>query len=161
MTTPAHFGHTKVTKKVEHMQHTTRQAAQKMIQATAVFTVATIDENGFPTTVALSPLPSDRHIEQLFFYTSRQTTTVKNIQRCNRATLFCYNLTDYSSLMLKGHLTLAGHEAFTTDWRNELTPFQQRLAYHDPVILKFQTNSIKMRQMMAMDHLELLPKLDD
>ncbi|WP_137626222.1 pyridoxamine 5'-phosphate oxidase family protein [Lactiplantibacillus pingfangensis] len=141
------------------MQHTTRQAALHMIQTIAVFTVATIDETGFPTTVVLSPLPLDRSLEQLFFYTSRQTTTVKNIQHNNRATLSCYNLANFSSLMMKGHLTLVGHEAFTTNWRNELTPFQKQLAYHDPVILKFQTNSIKIRQMMAMDHLELLPKL--
>ncbi|BDZ29560.1 pyridoxamine 5'-phosphate oxidase family protein [Lactiplantibacillus sp. WILCCON 0030] len=140
------------------MQHTTRQAALHMIQTTAVFTVATIDASGFPTTVALSPLPLDRNLEQLFFYTSRQTTTVKNIQRCNRATLFCYHLADYASLMLKGHLTLVGHEEFTTDWRKELSPFQRRLNYHDPVILKFQTSSIKIREMMAMDHLELLPE---
>ncbi|MFC6200731.1 pyridoxamine 5'-phosphate oxidase family protein [Lactiplantibacillus nangangensis] len=143
------------------MQHTTRQAALHMIQATAVFTVATIDSKGFPTTVALSPLPLDRNLEQLFFYTSRQTTTVKNIERCHHATLFCYQLADYSSLMLKGTLTIVGHTEFTTDWRKELSPFQRRLNYHDPVILKFQTASIKIRQMMALDHLELLPKSDE
>ncbi|AVK64098.1 pyridoxamine 5'-phosphate oxidase family protein [Lactobacillus sp. CBA3606] len=136
------------------MQHTTRQAALQMIQTTPVFTVATIDATGFPTLVALSPLPTHRTLEQLFFYTSRQTTTAQNIQHNRRATLFCYHLADYASLMLKGHLTLSSPEQMGPTWQPELTTFQQQLAYKDPVILRFQTQTIKIRQAMTIDHLE-------
>lgn len=138
------------------MQHTTRQAALKMIQAAPVFTLATVDANGYPTMVALSPLPNKRRLEELFFYTSRQTTTAYNLQHSKRAALFCYDLTDYSSLMLKGRLSLVGTNAFDQDWRTQLNSFQQRLDYHDPVILRFQTVAIKLRAMTAMDHLEHL-----
>ena len=53
------------------MQHTTRQAALHMIQTAPVFTLATVDADGFPTMVALSPLPIKRSLEELYFYTSR------------------------------------------------------------------------------------------
>ncbi|RRK10502.1 pyridoxamine 5'-phosphate oxidase family protein [Lactiplantibacillus garii] len=138
------------------MQHTTRQTALHLIQTAPVFTLATVDPNGFPTMVALSPLPTRRRLEELFFYTSRQTTTAQNLQTSKRASLFCYNLHDYSSVMLRGRLSLAGTDAFDQDWHLELNAFQRRLAYKDPVILRFQTNAVKVRQMMTMDHLELL-----
>lgn len=138
------------------MQHTTRQAALKMIQTAFVFTLATIDRHGFPTMVALVPLPTKRSLTEIFFYTSRQTMTAQNIRANNRASLFCYDRSDYSSVMLKGRLTLVGTEAFQNDWRNELNDFQRQLNYQDPVILKFQTNSIKIREMMKIDHLERL-----
>ncbi len=51
------------------MQHTTRQAALHMIQTAPVFTLATVDADGFPTMVALSPLPIKRSLEELYFYT--------------------------------------------------------------------------------------------
>ena len=153
---PHFFRHTS-RKEVANMQHTTRQAALQMIQTAAVFTVATIDASGFPTLVALSPLPTRRSLTQLFFYTSRQTMTAKNIQSCKKATLFCYNLDDYTSVMLKGQLRVVGHDEFAEDWHQELNAFQQQLAYKEPIILKFQTQTIKIRQMMTMDHLELLP----
>jgi len=137
------------------MQHTTRQSAEQMIAATTVFTVATIDANGYPTTVALSPLATERTLTSLFFYTSRQTTTVQNLQACKRATLFCYDDTNYSSLMLKGHLAEVGAPQLPANWQTVLTPFQRALNYHDPVILKFQTSAIKVRQAMSIDHLEL------
>ncbi|WP_047998638.1 pyridoxamine 5'-phosphate oxidase family protein [Lactiplantibacillus herbarum] len=143
------------------MQHTTRQTALHMIQAAPVFTVATIDASGYPTMVALSPLPTKRSLEQLFFYTSRQTTTAQNIQNQKQASLFCYHLADYTSIMLRGQLTLVGNDVFQHDWHDELTDFQQQLAYKDPVILRFQTNSIKIRQMMKMDHLELITNPDN
>ncbi|MFD1420136.1 pyridoxamine 5'-phosphate oxidase family protein [Lactiplantibacillus songbeiensis] len=143
------------------MQHTTRQSAAQMIATTDVFTVATIDASGFPTTVALSPLATERTLTRLFFYTSRQMTTVQNIQVCHRATLFCYDQTTYSSLMLKGHLTEVGASQFPSGWQQALTPFQRALNYHDPVILQFQTSAIKVRQAMTIDHLELGSRPDD
>ena len=149
------FRHTDV-KGMMNMQHTTRQIALHMIQAAPIFTLATIDANGFPTMVALSPMPTHRSLEELFFYTSRQTTTAQNIRASKRASLFCYNLSDYSSVMLKEHITFAGIDAFDQDWHLELNAFQRRLNYKDPVILRFQTSAVKVRQMMTMDHLELL-----
>lgn len=144
------------------MQHTTRQAALQMIQTAPVFTLATVDADGYPTMVALSPLPIKRRLEELYFYTSRQTSTAQNIQNCRQASLFYYQLSDYSSIMLRGKLTLVGNNAFDQDWRTALTDFQQQLDYKDPVILHFQTNSIKIRQMMTIDHLELIdPPTDE
>ena len=138
------------------MQHTTRQAALHMIQTAPVFTLATVDADGYPTMVALSPLPIKRSLESLYFYTSRQTSTTQNIQNWRQASLFYYQLSDYASIMLRGTLTLVGNNVFDQDWRAELTDFQQQLNYKDPVILRFQTSSIKIRQMMTIDHLELV-----
>lgn len=143
------------------MQHTTRQAALHMIQTTSVFTLATVDADGFPTMVALSPLPIKRSLEELYFYTSRQTSTTQNIQNWRQASLFYYQLSDYASIMLRGKLSLVGTNVFEQDWRAELTDFQQQLNYIDPVILRFQTSSIKIRQMMTIDHLELVDQPTD
>lgn len=148
-------------KEVVPMQHTTRQTALHMIQTAPVFTVATIDDSGYPTMVALSPLPTKRTLEQLYFYTSRQTATAQNIQNLKQASLFFYHLEDYTSIMLRGQLSLVGNDAFQNDWHDELTDFQRQLNYKDPVILRFQTNSIKIRQMMTMDHLELMTDPDN
>lgn len=143
------------------MQHTTRQATLHIIQAAPVFTLATVDADGFPTMVALSPLPIKRSLEELYFYTSRQTSTTQNIQNWRQASLFYYQLSDYASIMLRGKLSLVGTNVFEQDWRAELTSFQQQLNYKDPVILKFQTSSIKIRQMMTIDHLELVDQPTD
>ncbi|MCT3228896.1 pyridoxamine 5'-phosphate oxidase family protein [Lactiplantibacillus plantarum] len=143
------------------MQHTTRQAALHMIQTAPVFTLATVDADGFPTMVALSPLPIKRSLEELYFYTSRQTSTTQNIQNWRQASLFYYQLSDYASIMLRGKLSLVGTNVFEQDWRAELTDFQQQLNHKDPVILRFQTSSIKIRQMMTIDHLELVDQPTD
>ncbi len=116
------------------MQHTTRQAALHMIQTAPVFTLATVDADGFPTMVALSPLPIKRSLEELYFYTSRQTSTTQNIQNWRQASLFYYQLSDYASIMLRGKLSLVGTNVFEQDWRAELTDFQQQLNYKDPVV---------------------------
>ncbi|WP_318767489.1 pyridoxamine 5'-phosphate oxidase family protein [Lactiplantibacillus carotarum] len=142
------------------MQHTTRQAALNMILAAPIFTLATIDASGYPTMVALRPLPTHRSLKELFFYTSRQTMTVQNLRASKHASLFCYSLDDYSSVMLKGQLTVVGHTAFQSDWRHELNDFQKQLNYQDPVILRFQTSTIKIRQMTRIDHLERLTTTD-
>ncbi|MFB9769122.1 pyridoxamine 5'-phosphate oxidase family protein [Lactiplantibacillus modestisalitolerans] len=137
------------------MQHTTRQAALNMLQRATAFTVATVDASGYPTLVVLSPLPGNRSLNHLFFYTSRQTQTVKNLAHTHRASLLYYQVADYSSLLLRGQLTLVGNDAFDHDWHDALNTFQQQLNYHDPVILRFQTHSLKIRHRVNTDHLEL------
>ncbi|MFC6180738.1 pyridoxamine 5'-phosphate oxidase family protein [Lactiplantibacillus daowaiensis] len=139
------------------MQHTTQADANHLLQAATVFTVATVDTSGFPTTVALSALKTPRSLTEVFFYTSRQTATVQNSRRHHRATIFCYDQTTYASLMLKGTLTEVGEPQLPANWRQQLTPFQHHLAYKEPIILRFQTLAIKVRPMMTIDHLELRP----
>lgn len=140
------------------MQHTTRHVAQQLLQQQTTFTVATVDSQGFPTTVALSALPQQRSLETLFFYTSRQTMTVQNMRHQSRATIFCFDETTHASLMLKGYLTEVGSTQLPVDWVQQLTPFQQQLDYQQPIILQFKTLAMKVRPMTTIDHLERLPK---
>lgn len=128
------------------MLTTKQQLAEQMLQAAQVLTVATVDKMGFPCTTALTPLPHDRSLKHLFFYTGRQTETVQNILERNQATIFAFNLSDYSSIMLKGSFHLLNQNNFPQDWRQDLSDFQISLHYQDPVIVVFQTIAVKLRQ---------------
>ncbi|GAK47035.1 pyridoxamine 5'-phosphate oxidase [Secundilactobacillus oryzae JCM 18671] len=136
--------------------------ANQIIQDTNVFQVATIDEQGFPCQVALTPLPINRSGNSVLFYTSGKTTIIRNMTRSSNASIFCFNEADYSSVSLKGTLRIMQSEPINDELQNALTTFQKTLNYEDPVILKFSAMTLKVRYNNAIttENLEKLQNLD-
>ena len=119
--------------------------ASELINSVSVFSVTTIDKSNFPNTVALTPLPINKSIRSILFYTNRDTSTAKNIRSESQASVFSFSDVDYSSICLKGNLHVFPIDEITADIQQYLNKFQNHLNYDDPVILKFDTMSFKVR----------------
>ncbi|GAY72900.1 pyridoxamine 5'-phosphate oxidase family protein [Lentilactobacillus kosonis] len=119
--------------------------AGELVNSVSVFSVTTIDKSNFPNTVALTPLPINKSLRSILFYTNRDTATVKNIRKESQVSVFSFSDVDYSSICLKGNLHVFPIDEITDDIQQYLNKFQSHLNYDDPVILKFDTISFKVR----------------
>lgn len=121
------------------------EIANQLVQKSAVFVVASLDEMGFPSQVALTPLPLNKSINSILFYTDKSKSTIRNIANDNRIAIFSYNQRNYSSICLKGHFRIVSEGKLSDDIQKLLNRFQWELAYTDPVILQFNTMSFRLR----------------
>lgn len=120
--------------------------AEKMLDKATVFQVATIDKLGFPNIVALTPLPLDRSLDTVFFYTTHSSSTVKNLSRSTNAAIYCFDESKHSSLMLKGRFMIVSPSSLSGPWQEALNSFQRSLNYPDPSILRFTSLAFKIRE---------------
>ncbi len=121
------------------------EIANQLVDKAEVFSVTTIDKNDFPNTVALTPLPINKSVKSILFYTNRDTSTVINMREDSQSSIFSFSRDDYSSICMKGKLHIFPIDEVTDDIQKYLNKFQKHLHYDDPIILKFDTLSFKVR----------------
>ncbi|GAB6092708.1 pyridoxamine 5'-phosphate oxidase family protein [Furfurilactobacillus curtus] len=124
----------------------TIKRAEHMLDHASVFQVATIDTLGFPNIVALTPLSLDRSLDNIFFYTTHSSSTVKNLANSTNAAIYCFAEENHSSLMLKGRFLIVSPTTLPDQWQKTLNQFQQSLNYEDPAILRFTSLAVKVRE---------------
>ncbi|WP_370866701.1 pyridoxamine 5'-phosphate oxidase family protein [Secundilactobacillus kimchicus] len=113
-----------------------------------MFVVASVDKMGFPSQVALTPLPPlplNKSINSILFYTDKSKSTTRNITNGNKIAIFSYNQQNYSSICLKGHFRIISEGKLSDDIQKLLNRFQRELTYTNPVILQFNTMSCRLR----------------
>lgn len=136
------------------MVNTLDQANQEIKKAT-VLEVATLDKMNFPSLVVLTPLPIHRSVKSILFYTSEQSTTFKNLLNSSSAAVISFNEDAHSSVMLKGTLSAVAGAQDQQELQASLNAFQRELHYTKPVVLKFNTMSVKLRHHNRVDYQKL------
>lgn len=124
----------------------TVKKASRMLDTATVVQVSTIDALGFPNIVALTPLPLDRSLDTIYFYTTHSSATVKNLENSVNAAIYIFNESAHSSLMLKGRLIIVSAQELDQEWQSSLNGFQKSLHYPDPAILRFSAMAVKVRE---------------
>ncbi|MBA1434475.1 pyridoxamine 5'-phosphate oxidase family protein [Bombilactobacillus bombi] len=130
--------------------------ANQVIKETNVLAVATLDKMNFPSLVVLTPLPIQRSIKSVLFYTSEHSTTFKNLMNSSQAALICFEEVNHSSIMLKGNLAVVPQAVQNPQLQASLNAFQKELHYTKPVILRFTTMAVKIRHDNHIDYQKLV-----
>lgn len=118
------------------------EKAQSMLSESNSFLLSSIDRNGFPGMIVVSS-PIIRHgMHNLKFYIDGEGETAHNIQHNDMGSVCCFKEEDHESLLLKGRFSI--HEI--KDYKiieDKLIDYQKELKHEYPIILSFETMSMK------------------
>lgn len=133
------------------------QKVESFFERAQTFQITTLDEQGFPHTIAVSE-PLIRHsFYDLKFYINAESKTADCIKRNRHGNIFCIDPLAHESLLLKGFLYLedvSEYQGLST----KLDDFQKRLNYKKAKIATFETLTLKHYQNMEKVGLEIQAK---
>lgn len=118
------------------------QQSKQLIEESDSFLISTIDSNGFPSIIVVSPPIFRNRLRRLSFYIDGEGKTADNIRRNQLGCVCCYKEKEYKSLVIKGNFKIVEIENLQ-ELQKELTDHQKNLDYEYPVMAELSAVSIK------------------
>lgn len=130
---------------------------ESLLTKAETFVLTTIDNRGFPHTIAVSP-PLERNGFYYFkFYINGEGRTAENIRENRFGSLFCFDKERHESIALKGYFLVEELVEYKK-LAAQLDEFQKDLNYEHPVIAIFETLSVKHYENMHGEFLDIPEK---
>ncbi len=116
--------------------------AKELLEESNSFLITTIDRNGFPSTIVVSPPVLREGISLFQFYIDGEGSTANNILKNAHGCICCYKEQEYRSLAIKGKFKLVEIEDMET-LSPRLSDHAKELNYDYPVLAEFTSVTVK------------------